>query len=106
MFLIGTRDPSNGGMLDVVCHGRGHESDTSRFNAVWPVVYWAVLAGGFLTGAIITHGVARTLLLVPAALAGLLLLYTLWAITVLGPKLMKILEQTDEQRRPRDSEPD
>jgi membrane protein implicated in regulation of membrane protease activity len=86
-------------MLYVV--GYRHRSDrerSERFNTVWAVAYWAVFTIVFAGGAVATHGVVRVLLLVPATLAGLLLLYTVLVITVFGPKLMRIMEQIDEER--------
>jgi hypothetical protein len=81
--------------------------DQSRwFNTVWSVSYWIVVTGGLAVGAIATHGLVRALLILGAALSGLVLAYTVFMVTVGVRHLDGILRSIDRTNRRRRGGPE
>jgi succinate-acetate transporter protein len=77
--------------------------DSRWFNAVWALGYWTLFTAASVVAAIETSRMVRFLFSALAAAFGLVLLYTVCALTVLGPPLDRALSKTskDVGRKPR-----
>ena len=71
------------------------------FNAAWAIGYWTVLTAACVVGAVETHGVVRLLVAVAAIGFGMLLVYTVCALTIGTRWLHGVIARIEADRRSR-----